>query len=56
MDAKFIINRVTVVRKDGSRRSFPVKGLTNNLDVRRKCLEKVHNAERVYFTYDEKED
>ena len=56
MEAKFIINRITVVRKDGSRRSFSVKGYTNDLAVRRKCLAKVHNAQRVYFTYDEKEN
>lgn len=56
MEFKYMIIRITVVRKDGSRICFPVKGFTNNLDMRRNCLKKIHNAERVYLTYYEKED
>lgn len=54
MDFRYFISRITVVKKDGTRKCFPVKGNTNNLDVRRNMLKKVHQAERIYFTYEQK--
>lgn len=55
MEPKFIISRITAVDYDGSKRSFPVKETADNLEVLRRHLKELYNAERVYFTYEQKE-
>lgn len=51
---EYIITQITVVRKDGYRRCFQVKESTYDLEMRRQCLKKLHNAERIYLTYEQK--
>lgn len=57
MEKKYVIYRIQVIDKDGRRRNYGVHDPTNDLEASRKEFMKIFpDAERIYLSYNEKEE
>lgn len=57
MEKKYVIYRIQVIDKGGRRRNYGVHDPTNDLEASRKEFMKIFpDAERIYLSYNEKEE
>lgn len=56
MATKYVIYRILVIWKNGTRKSIDKKYYTDDLDTPRSQYKRKYGAERIYLSYHEKEE